>query len=197
MENKLNLNDFSWLNPPSEFSLADDRLTMVTDPETDFWQRTYYGFRNDNGHAFLKLVEGDFSFSVQTEFNANGMYDQCGILLYLDAENWMKASVEIENEYFSRLGSVVTNFGYSDWATIDIPAGMSPVWYRISRKGQDFYVEHSLDGNHFQQMRMFHIHKAVSAARIGVYACSPLKSSFEARFSAFKLGPSEWPDYEG
>lgn len=196
MENKLNLNDFDWLNPPTEFLLLDDRLTIVTDPQTDFWQRTYYGFRNDNGHSFLKTVEGDFTFSVKTEFKANGVYDQCGILLYQDAENWMKASVEAEDETISRLGSVVTNLGYSDWATTDIPAEMNPIWYRLSRKGQDFYIEHSLDGNHFQQMRMFHFHKPISKAQVGVYACSPLKSSFEAKFSEFKLGSSGWPDYE-
>ncbi len=196
MKNKLNLNEFNWLNPPKEFSLEDNRLTIVTDPQTDLWQRTYYGFRNDNAHSFLKIVEGDFTFSVKTEFKANSMYDQCGILLYQDAENWMKASVEAENETISRLGSVVTILGYSDWATIDIPSGINPVWYRLSRKRQDFYIEHSFDGSHFQQMRMFHIHKPIVEAQVGVYACSPLISSFEARFSEFKLGPSEWPDFE-
>jgi regulation of enolase protein 1 (concanavalin A-like superfamily) len=133
---------------------------------------------------------------VKTEFKANGMYDQCGILLYQDTENWMKASVEAENETISRLGSVVTNLGYSDWATTDIPAETTEVWYRFSRKGQDFYVEYSFDGEQFQQMRMFHIHKPIVGAQVGVYACSPLISSFEAKFSEFKLGPSEWPDYE-
>ncbi|MFA5327896.1 MAG: DUF1349 domain-containing protein [Prolixibacteraceae bacterium] len=197
MENKLNLNEFNWLNQPTEFSLDDDRLTIVTDPQTDLWQRTYYGFQNDNAHSFLKTVEGDFTFSVKTEFRANGMYDQCGILLYLDAENWMKASVEAENETISRLGSVVTNLGYSDWATTDIPSETSEVWYRFSRKEQDFYIEYSFDGTHLQQMRMFHVHKLIAEAQVGVYACSPLKSSFEARFSEFKLEPSEWPDYEG
>lgn len=196
MKNKLNLNDFYWLNPPGKFSLADNRLTIVTDPETDFWQRTYYGFRNDNGHSFLKSVEGDFTFSVKTEFQTNGLYDQCGILLYLDSDNWVKASVEAENEAFSRLGSVVTNRGYSDWASADIPAKVNTVWYRLSRKGPDFYIENSYDGNHFQQMRMFHLHKPILLANVGVYACSPGKSSFRADFSEFKLGDCEWPDYK-
>ena len=196
MQNKLNLNDFNWLNPPGEFSLSDDRLTIVTDPETDFWQRTYYGFRNDNAPAFIREFEGDFTFSVKTEFQANQRYDQCGIMLCHDDENWMKASVEAENETISRLGSVVTNLGYSDWATADIPAKVNTVWYRLSRKGPDFYIENSYDGKHFQQMRMFHLHKPILLANVGVYACSPAKSSFRADFSEFKLGDSEWPDYK-
>lgn len=196
MENKVTLSEFNWLNPPTEFSLVNDRLTIVTDPETDLWQRTYYGFRNNSAPAFIREFEDDFTFSVKTEFWAAQRYDQCGILLYQDADNWMKASVEAENETISRLGSVVTNLGYSDWATIDIPAETSEVWYRFSRKGQDFYVEYSFDGAEYQQMRMFHMHKPIAEAQVGVYACSPLKSSFEAKFSEFKLGPSGWPDYK-
>ena len=195
MENKLSLSEFTWLNQPRRFSVENDRLTIVTDPETDFWQRTYYGFRNDNGHAFMKEIEGDFTFTVKTEFEAKTQYDQCGIILYQDSENWMKASVEYENEDFARIGSVVTNLGYSDWATTDIPAIITEVWYRLSRRGQDFYIEFSQNGRHYQQMRMFHMLNTISVARVGVYACSPLNSSFRADFSEFKLGDCEWPAY--
>ncbi len=33
--------------------------------------------------------------------------------MYLNSENWLKASVEFENENFQHLGSVVTNHGHS------------------------------------------------------------------------------------
>ena len=69
-----------------------------------------------------------------------------------------KASIECENENFSRLGSVVTNLGYSDWATTDIDT-ISGIWYRLSRRGSDFLVESSFDGVSFKQMRIFHLHK--------------------------------------
>ena len=195
-ENKMALSDFFWLNQPSNFSVENDRLTIVTDPETDYWQSTYYGFRNDNGPAFIKEIEGDFSFTVKTEFEAKSQYDQCGIILYQDSENWMKASVEFENQEFARLGSVVTNLGFSDWATTDISPKITVVWYRLSCRGQDFYIESSLDGNLFQQMRMFHIHNQISVARVGVYACSPLKSSFVALFSDFKIDECIWTEYK-
>jgi uncharacterized protein len=195
-ENKIALSDFFWINQPKVFSLENGRLTIVTDPETDYWQRTYYGFQNDNGHTFVKEIEGDFSFTIKTEFEAKNQYDQCGIILYQDDENWMKASVEYENQEFARLGSVVTNLGFSDWATTDISPKVTIVWYRLSRRGQDFYIESSLDGNLFKQMRMFHIHNPISAARVGVYACSPLQSSFKALFSNFELSECKWPEYK-
>lgn len=195
MENQLKLSEFRWLNQPRKFSIENGRLIIISDPETDFWQRTYYGFRNDNGHAFVKEVAGDFTFSVKTEFDTKNQYDQCGIILYQDSENWSKASVEFENQNFARLGSVVTNIGYSDWATTDIPATVSSVWYRLSRRKQDFYIEYSYDGDNYMQMRIFHMHEPISIARVGVYACSPLNSSFMADFSEFNLGNCNWTDH--
>lgn len=196
MERQVQFSEFRWLNQPRKFSLENDRLILLTDPETDLWQQTYYGFRNDNAHTFIKEVEGDFTFVVKTEFETKTQYDQCGIILYQDSENWMKASAEYENSDFARLGSVVTNLGFSDWATTDIPAIITDIWYRLNRRGQDFYLENSLDGKHFQQMRMFHIHNPVSVAQVGVYACSPQKSSFKAGFSEFKLSGCQWPDHQ-
>lgn len=117
----MNLNQFYWINPPQQFTLKDGFLKIQTEPETDFWQRTHYGFRKTNAPAFLTKIEGDFTFSVKTRFKMQNQYDQCGVLLFIDNENWVKVSVEHENEQFARLGSVVTNLGYSDWATTDIP----------------------------------------------------------------------------
>lgn len=197
MSTSLKLSEFAWINRPGKFELETDQLTIITDPETDFWQRTYYGFRNDNGHTFVKEVEGDFTFRVKTGFKADNQYDQCGIILYQDSENWVKGSVEYENKQFARLGSVVTNLGFSDWAFTDISSAVNSMYYRFSRRSADFCIEYSLDGNAFQQMRIFHMHNPMTVARIGVYACSPLNQGFQAVFSEFNLGKCVWPDHQG
>lgn len=194
----LTLENFKWINEPKTFVVDENRLVVKTEPGTDLWQRTYYGFQNDNAPAFLTELAGDFSFEVKTEFeDADFMYDQCGVLLYVDNENWVKISLEYENELFSRLGSVVTNLGYSDWATTDVPSGISEMWYRLSRRGDDFYIENSVDGISYRQMRMFHMHKIPAGINVGVYACSPLKSSFNAVFTEFKSGSCLWAEYAG
>jgi hypothetical protein len=190
------LNKYRWMNPPKHSVVEKNRLIIETEPGTDLWQRTYYGFQNNNAPAFMQEVEGDFSFVVRTEFEESWfMYDQCGLLLYIDSDNWVKVSVEFENDSISRLGSVVTNLGYSDWATSDVKSDISEMWYRVNRRGQDFYIENSTDGKTYQQMRMFHLHKITEKVQIGVYACSPLQSSFNAVFSEFGTGPCTWPEY--
>ena len=76
----------------------------------------------------METEEKFFSFIVKTDFSgSHTRFDQCGIVLYLDSENWLKGSVEYENAEFQHLGSVVTNHGWSDWATTEIPADVKHI----------------------------------------------------------------------
>jgi len=188
--NTIDIN-FFWFNEPV-YSIKDSILIITTSPETDFWQKTHYDFQKDNGHCLLTRVKYDFTLTVKTEFYPNNQYDQCGLFVRIDPENWIKMSVEYENAEFSRLGSVVTNYGYSDWATIDITSDINRMWYRISKNKNDFLMEYSKDGSLWRQLRLTHLHAELSGLSAGVYACSPGKSGFQSRFSNFSLGESLW-----
>jgi regulation of enolase protein 1 (concanavalin A-like superfamily) len=189
--------DYSWLNPPEDFTIDGDQLNFRTMPETDFWQRTYYGFRNDNAHAFLfSTDQPHFTYCARVRYAPEKLYDQAGILLRVNADHWCKAAIEVEDAHTARLGSVVTNFGYSDWASVDIPnAAAVQQYYRLSRRGQDFRLENSTDGLSYQQMRIFHLYQAAAAVQVGVYACSPTQSSFEVTFSEIDMGDCLWEAY--
>ncbi len=182
-----------WTRPPKCFEINESEITITTDPNTDLWQRTYYGFRNDNAPVLqMRTDERYFSFTVKTEFASKRRFDQCGVALYLDSDNWLKASIEYENDRYQRLGSVVTNHGYSDWATTDIDAGIKSMWYRLSRRESDYCIECSADGAEFKQMRICHLWDGAGEITFGIYACSPEESSFEARFTHMELGPCQW-----
>ena len=203
----LNFDSASWINPPRAFEIGDRSVCIATQPDTDFWQRSYYGFQHDNAPAMLMTARDNFTFTARASFQYQARFDQCGLIVYLDSDNWFKVSIEHEDASISRLGSVVTNLGYSDWATTDI-ASTTHMWYRLSRRGPDFLIETSDDGTIYKQMRIFHLHAlgatteamgrsnpplaAEHDARFGVYACSPLNASFEARFDALTLEPSTW-----
>ena len=117
--------------------------------------------------------------------------------MYLDSENWLKASVEYENESFQHLGSVVTNHGYSDWATTEIPASMKVMWYRLSRREDDYCIECSYDGEKFSQMRVCHMWEGNDKIAFGIYASSPENSSFTAKFSEMKITECKWRAHDG
>ncbi len=188
--------NMKWSREPREYTILPDRVEIVTMPHTDLWQRTYYHFRNDN--APVETEEKYFSFVVKTDFSdSHHRFDQCGIVMYLDPENWLKASVEYENEMFGHLGSVVTNHGYSDWATTEVSAGIKTMWYRFSRREDDYCIECSLDGMKFSQMRVCHMWEGAGKIRFGIYACSPEDSSFRAVFTDMKLTECAWNAHEG
>lgn len=196
---KFNVNQLQWTRQPKSCVITQDKIEIVTQPHTDLWQRTYYHFRNDNAPVLqMATSEPFFSFVVKTEFTeSHHRFDQCGVVLYLDSENWLKGSIEYENEQFQHLGSVVTNHGWSDWATTEIPAQVKSMWYRLSRRQDDFCIECSEDGAVFHQMRVCHLHEAKGEIRFGIYACSPEDSSFRAVFSQMELTECKWLAHNG
>ena len=169
--------NFTWIREPKQFTLSDERITITTEPHTDLWQRTYYHFRNDNAPVLqTETDERYFSFTVRTDFSeSHHRFDQCGIVMYLDSENWLKASVEFENEQFQQ----------------------KSMWYRFSRREDDYCIECSQDGETFTQMRICHMWEGAGKIRFGVYACSPEDSSFTAEFTRFTLGPCMWQAHDG
>lgn len=193
-----NIENLKWTREPRSFHLADDRIEIVTEPHTDLWQRTYYHFRNDNAPVLqMETDEKFFSFTVKTEFESKHRFDQCGVVMYLDSDNWLKASIEYESERFQHLGSVVTNNGYSDWATTEIDADIRSMWYRFSRREDDYCIECSEDGVVFKQMRVCHMWNGDGVIRFGIYACSPEESSFRAIFTNMEVGECAWLAHDG
>lgn len=195
----MDLKQFKWIRQPKSFRITEGQIEVLTQPHTDLWQRTYYHFRNDSAPVFqFETSEKYFSFIVKTEFpQSHNRFDQCGIVMYLDSDNWLKGSIEYENDQFQHLGSVVTNHGYSDWATSVIDASVKTMWYRLSRREDDYRIDCSVDGETFEQMRICHMHKGDDTVSIGIYACSPEESSFKATFSHFQLTDCQWKAHDG
>ncbi len=194
----INTKQLKWINEPEQYEITSDVVKMTTLPHTDLWQRTYYQFQNDNAPVLqLETDELYFSFSVKTTFDSHHRFDQCGVAMYLDSDNWLKASIEYENDDFAHLGSVVTNNGYSDWATTEISADIKTKWYRLRRRASDFCIECSFDGITYQQMRVCHLFNMQDTIRFGIYACSPEDSSFTATFTNLELTPCKWLAHDG
>ncbi len=195
----MDVNSLQWTRQPKVYSIQPGRIEITTEPGTDLWQRTYYHFRNDNAPVLqMETEEKYFSFTVKTDYtDSSHRFDQCGIVMYLDTDNWLKASVEFENEKFQHLGSVVTNHCYSDWATTAIPADVKTMWYRFSRREDDYCIECSADGVTFMQMRVCHMWEGAGKVRFGIYACSPEDSSFKAVFTDMALTDCVWQAHDG
>ena len=59
----MDLSKFTWTREPKGFTVDSDKITVITKPFTDLWQRTYYHFRNDNAPVLqMTTDERYFSF---------------------------------------------------------------------------------------------------------------------------------------
>jgi uncharacterized protein len=178
-----------WLNPPPAWSLESAGLTVRPAAETDFWQRTHYGFRADNGHFLYLEVVGNFSLTTQVRFHPAHLYDQAGLMVRVGPSCWIKTSVEYESKGPSKLGAVVTNHGYSDWSLQDFPRAQKQVHLRVRREAQDFLVEWKREpGKDWELLRVAHLHQSAGQRiQCGLYACSPKGGGFRAEFEFLRI----------
>lgn len=177
----------AWINEPTEWKVENNNLCISPIAETDFWQKTHYGFAVDTGHLLSMKIEGDFVCETQVHCSFKNQYDQAGLMVRVNDQCWIKTSVEFEPKEPNRLGVVVTNHGYSDWSTQNVSDDFLNYTLRISRDKSDYTIEcKDPTSNDWIQLRVLHLHDTPNV-EIGVYACSPKGAGFEVKFDYLKI----------
>ena len=107
-------------------------------------------------------------------------------------------AIQYENEV--GVGQAIRESGIARneiFVTTKIPADVKTMWYRFSRREDDYCVECSRDGETFTQMRVCHMWEGAGRIRFGIYACSPEESSFKAVFTDMKVTECAWKAHDG
>jgi hypothetical protein len=126
---------------------------------------------------------------VRVVFEPVHQYDQAGLMVRLSPACWLKTSIEFEPEPMNRLGVVVTNSGYSDWSTQEVPKSITDFRLRVSRKGGDYTVAACWRGDAWTQLRLAHLLEDSGRQPVlcGVYACCPKQEGLAATFSELEI----------
>lgn len=93
MENKFELpwSGMEWTSPARDWAVDEDGVAQAAAlPGTDFWQRTFYGFERDDGHALLAARSGDFTALLTFDADYEVLYDQAGLMLRAGPAAWIK-----------------------------------------------------------------------------------------------------------
>lgn len=180
-----------WFNEPKQWqTLPDGAIEVTTDPGTDFWQKTHYGFQRDNGHFYFKQVEGDFQADVKISGGYRDLYDHAGIMIRIDAANWLKCGIEFV-EGVQYVSAVYTR-EFSDWSVTPLSPAPSALYLRVSREKETFQVQYSLDGAAYSMLRLGYL-AAGDAVMVGIMAGAPDGKGFPVRFEDFKVEQKETP----
>lgn len=174
-----NFSQGTWLNAPSDWSIDNGVLSLTTDESTDFWRKTHYGFIRDSGHFLQMPAPQAFTASLVFDGQYETLYDQAGIMLRIDAENWIKCGIE-HSDGMTNFSIVVTR-GKSDWSVIGQPLITGPQTVRLTAQNDAVIAHFKTPDGTWQLMRVADFPTS-SAAMIGPTSCSPERSGFKASF---------------
>lgn len=89
---------------------------MFVTPQSDYWRISHYGFTVDDAPFLYTMYGGEFEAKVKIRGNYKTRFDQSGLMLRIDKENYIKAGIEfVDGKY--NLSTVVTHTT-SDWSVI-------------------------------------------------------------------------------
>lgn len=195
MMKKVDISKMEWINKPLHTLVSKSKVIMETEPYTNIWSETYYHVTQNNPHALVLPIERDFTFVARVDYKFNKKYDQAGLIIYANDDNWFKTGVEYTDKCNSYVFTTITYHGFSDLSTRETASDLHYMYFRCSHHNEDFKVEHSYDGKHYKQIRVFHLKNRTGQFKVGVYACSPRDSAFEVTFSELQLGDNEWKEH--
>jgi regulation of enolase protein 1 (concanavalin A-like superfamily) len=178
------LSRMTWFNPPARENYNAGQLTMRSKGRTDFWRKTFYGYVTDNGHFLNLRVAGDFTFQARVDGNYAALYDQAGLMVRLDEQNWMKCGSELVEG--RRWASVVFTRDFSDWSTMDDLSQVGPVYWRVARRKDSIEAQCSKDGEKFLTIRQGYFPPKVEVM-VGVMSAAPEGTGFDAMFDQITL----------
>lgn len=170
-----------WFTEPSSWKATPDGIELQTQGKTDFWRITHDNGDRHNGHFYYDVYRGNHAVSVRVEGGFKDLYDQAGLMIRIDKENWIKCGIEYMNGVHHR--SCVVTRGSSDWSILPDDAGPS-IWIRLARSGHTVEVSFSPDGKGWLLHRQAFF-PATDPVEIGFMAASPSGGGFPVRFSHF------------
>jgi uncharacterized protein len=173
-----------WMNEPSSHKRLGKKMVVHSRSKTDFWRKTFYGYITDNGHFFYLEATGDFTFEARVNGQYAALYDQAGLMVRLDAENWMKCGTEFFDG--RRHASVVFTRDFSDWSTMPDLSDTAEIWWRAVRKKDSVETLCSLYGQKFTSVRQGYF-VPEAKVHVGIMCAAPEGPGFEATFSNLKL----------
>lgn len=179
-----------WQSAPPEWTVEEDCLTVLTGKDTDFWNKTFYGFTRTDGHLFYREVSGDFSAEVVLHATFDTLYDQLGLMLRVTDADWLKTGLEYSDNR-AQVSSVLTRDGWSDWSTSavtdeEVSAGLR---IRLTRHGNVVRVQRQDMQGTWHLVRLGHL-DLPDKAQVGLMCCSPERAGFRAVFRDFQIGPA-------
>jgi uncharacterized protein len=168
---RLSQRGLAWEHAPIKWDALPGGGMRVTVQEKCDYFRDPAGVHNKDDAPYLwTSVSGDFVAVAHVRPAFTTTWDAGTLFARFDAENWAKLCFEKTDLGTTAAVSVVTR-GFSDdanGANVSVP----DLWLQLLRMGNVFGMHYSLDGQHWQMVRVFHL-AGPEVMRVGVVTQCP------------------------
>lgn len=182
--NAQTLEKMNWFNEPAQWSVSGNRLTMAVTPKSDYWRISHYGFTVDDAPFYYGEYGGEFEAKVKISGDYKVRFDQAGMMIRIDHENYIKAGIEyVDGKY--NLSTVVTHHT-SDWSVIALDKPVDFIWIKAVRRLDDVEIFYSFDDKEYILMRNAWM-EANRPVKVGMMGACPDGDGFSVTFSDFTV----------
>lgn len=178
------LEKMQWFNEPSQWEIKDKKLTLFATPQSDYWRIAHYGFTVDDAPFLYTTYGGEFEAKVKITGDYRERYDQAGMMIRIDHENYIKTGIEyVDGKY--NLSAVVTH-RTSDWSVITLDRAVPFIWIKAIRRLDAIEIYYSYDDQTYTLMRIAWMQDN-TPVQVGLMAASPDGQGFQASFEHFQV----------
>lgn len=178
------LEKMQWFNEPTSYSIQNGSLEMDVPAQTDFWRIAHYGFTVDDGPFLYATYGGEFEAKIKVSGDYKERFDQAGMMIRLDHENYVKFGIEyVDGKY--NISTVVTH-RTSDWSVIPLEKPIPFLWLKAVRRLDAIEIYYSFNDKDYVMMRTLWMQDNCPL-QVGPNAACPDGKGFKARFSDFKV----------
>ncbi|MGA9650344.1 DUF1349 domain-containing protein [Pedobacter sp.] len=178
------LEKMQWFNEPEKWEIKDNALNMFVTPQSDYWRISHYGFTVDDAPFYYSTYGGEFEVKVKITGDYKVRFDQMGLMLRIDHENYIKTGIEfVDGKY--NLSTVVTH-KTSDWSVTTLDKTPPFLWIKAVRRLDAVEVFYSYDDKTYLMLRNANLQDN-RPVMVGLMAASPDGNGFKAKFEGFKV----------
>lgn len=178
------LDKMQWFNEPEQWEIKDGTLSMFVTPQTDYWRISHYGFTVDDAPFYYATYGGEFEAKVKITGDYKVRFDQAGLMLRIDHENYIKTGIEfVDGKY--NISAVVTH-GKSDWSVITLDKTPDCIWIKAVRRLDAVELFYSYDDKTYTMMRNAPLADN-TPVMVGLMGACPDGKGFNVKFEHFKV----------
>lgn len=178
------LEKMQWFNEPEQWSIENKSLSMFVTPKSDYWRISHYGFTVDDAPFYYAVYGGEFEVKVKITGEYKNRFDQAGLMLRIDEQNYIKAGIEYVDGVYN-LSTVVTH-KTSDWSVLGLEKPVPYIWIKAVRRLDAVEIFYSFDDKTYTMMRNAWMADN-TPMMVGMMGACPDGDGFRVKFEHFKV----------